>query len=560
MKLNKSCFTIFPFFFLILFQFQVSAQTTEDITSQIDALFAPYDSPDSPGASVAVLQKGKIVFKKGYGSANLEYDIPNTPSTIFHVASVSKQFTAFSILLLAEQGKLSLDDDIRKHIPEVPDFGKTITLRHLASHTSGMRDQWNLLSMAGWRMDDVITLEHVLKLVQKQKDLNFEPGSEYNYCNTGFTLLAEVVARVSGKSFTEFTQARIFEPLKMTNTLFYDDHEKIVKNRAYSYNNNNGVIKKSVLSFANVGATSLFTTAEDLCLWAMNFKELKVGSKDIIETMNTEHVLNNGETFSGALGQFVNRHNGLSQIQHGGSDAGYRSYIGRFPEQDFAVAVVSNYGRFNASGMALQVADLYLKDFYEAAEQVELEYKAHIQLSNKQMKKFCATYWNAANSYSRKIYLKNDTLRYFRGPGSESPLAPIGENEFQMMGVDVNLVVQFENRDAKKIMNVIINGGAPIMSEEFEPSNYSKKELAEFEGTYYSEELATSYTFEIQKEGLLVTHNRLSDFSLNPLKADVFLGNRWYFQNVIFVRDEEGKIKGIKVSSGRIRDLWMEKQ
>lgn len=202
---------------------------------RVDELFFAWDRKDTPGASVAVAKDGEILYKKGYGMANLEYDIPIGPSTIFHIASVSKQFTVFSILLLEDWGLLSLDDDIRKHIPEVPDFGTTITLRHLASHTSGIRDQWNLLAMAGWRLDDVITKEHVLKLVSRQKDLNFEPGEEFLYCNTGFTLLAEVVARVSSQSFADFTRENIFEPLKMNNTLFYDDHEKIVKNRAYSY-------------------------------------------------------------------------------------------------------------------------------------------------------------------------------------------------------------------------------------------------------------------------------------------------------------------------------------
>ncbi len=222
---------------------------------QVDEVFAPWDNNDTPGASVAIVKDGAILYKKGYGLANLEYDVPISPTSIFHIASISKQFTVFSILLLEKQGKLSLDDDVRKYIPEVPDFGKTITLRHLASHTSGLRDQWNLLSMAGWRMDDVITKEHILKLVSKQKELNFSPGDEYAYCNTGFTLLAEVVSRVSNMSFAEFTNAKIFEPLRMSNTLFYDDHEKIVKNRTYSYYSDSTGYKKSVLNFANVGAT-----------------------------------------------------------------------------------------------------------------------------------------------------------------------------------------------------------------------------------------------------------------------------------------------------------------
>ena len=219
--LFKSLFVLFFFNASPLF-----SQISESTEAKIDELFAQWDKISSPGATVAVTQNGKIVFSKGYGSANLEYDIPNQPSTIFHVASVSKQFTVFSILLLEADGKLSLEDDIRKHIPEVPDFGKAITLRHLAAHTSGMRDQWNLLAMAGWRLDDVITKKHVLTLISRQKELNFEPGEEYTYCNSGYTLLAEVVSRVSKKSFAEFTTERIFEPLGMTNSFFYDDHEK----------------------------------------------------------------------------------------------------------------------------------------------------------------------------------------------------------------------------------------------------------------------------------------------------------------------------------------------
>ncbi len=248
---NFAARLVISFLLLIgLFACQPSSKPEKPLNSpsqqtvEFDRLFTQFDDINKPGASVAVLQDGEIIFSKGYGSANLEYDIPVTPETMFHVASVSKQFTVFAILLLAEEGKLNFDDDIRQYIPEVPDFGHTITLRHLASHTSGMRDQWNLLRMAGWRLDDVITTEHVLKIVARQKELNFKPGEEFLYSNTGFTLLAEVVARVSGKSFAQFTQERLFTPLNMSNSLFYDDHQKIVSNRAYSYERKAMVTKK----------------------------------------------------------------------------------------------------------------------------------------------------------------------------------------------------------------------------------------------------------------------------------------------------------------------------
>ncbi len=560
------------YFLLVLvstFSVGLLSQNDPAVEKKIDQLFAEWDKTSSPGASVAVAQNGKIIFSKGYGSANLEYDIPNTPITIFHVASVSKQFTVFAILLLQEDGKLTLEDDIRKYIPEVPDFGKTITLRHLAAHTSGMRDQWNLLAMAGWRLDDVITKQHVLNLVERQKELNFDPGEEFTYCNTGYTLLAEVVTRVSKKTFAEFTKERIFEPLNMKNTLFYDDHEKIVKNRAYSYqpDGESEGFKKSVLSYANVGATSLFTTVEDLCLWAMNFKNPKVGTSQMITEMNTPAVLNNGDTFGGALGQFVTPYKGLHQIQHSGGDAGYRTYLSRFPDQDFAVAVFSNYGNFNPNQKALQVADIFLEKYFEQSESGEQDNnndgfrkRTTIQLSKKKLKKFEGNYWNEASSYSRKIYLKADTLRYNRGGNNESPIVPISENEFQMQNVTVDLIVKFENQKDRKKMIVTINDGEPIISEGYEPTQYKKEILEQFAGEYYSEELKTTYTFVAKEDHLLARHIRNSDFTLTPVKDDRFTANRWYFGNVSFVRNDQGNVTGIRVTSGRVRNLWFERQ
>ncbi|WP_111683970.1 serine hydrolase domain-containing protein [Winogradskyella tangerina] len=534
---------------------------TTDIEKKIDEIFKNYNDINKPGAAVAVVSKGEVVFKKGYGSAQLEYDIPVTPSTVFHIASVSKQFTVYSILLLEQQGKLSFDDDIRKHIPEVPDFGTTITLRHLASHTSGMRDQWSLLNLAGWRWDDVITKEHIMKMVKKQKELNFQPGEEYVYCNTGFTLLAEVVARISGKSFAEFTHENIFAPLKMNKTLFYDDHEKIVKDRAYSYYNQGGNYKKSVLSYANVGATSLFTTVEDLALWSMHLNRPKDDIKDIVSKMNTLAVLNNGSEFGGAYGQFVNDYKGLKQIQHGGADAGYRSYLGRFPEQDFAVMVFSNLAQANPTGLALQVADLFLEDQFEvqnSSDQNNQNQKddAFIVLSNKELKAFEGSYWNEPGSYARRIYVKNDTLMYNRGASNESKLAPVASNKFKMLNVGVDLYVDFTGSDNNKIMTVVINNEDPIISEEFTPPNYNATSLKEFAGSYYSEELSTTYDFIVKDDQLVGTHSRASDFGLSTAKPDVFIIGG----NIIkFLRDKDKSISGLTVTTGRVRNLFFER-
>jgi len=342
---------------------------------KIDQLLALVDRPDSPGAAVAVIQDGKTIYKKGFGSAQLEYEIPITPSTIFHVASVSKQFTAFAVAMLADQGKLSLDDDVRKHIPEVPDFGKTITLRHLIHHTSGLRDQWGLLRLAGVRWDDVMTLEHILTMVRNQKELNFDPGEERAYCNTGYTLLAETVARVTGQSFREWTQANIFEPLKMNNTHFHDDHEMLVPNRAYSYYPRAEAslgFRKAVLSYANVGATSLFTTVEDLAKWSNNFDTAHVGGPSVIKTMLESGGLNDdGQEWSNpayAFGLYLDEYRGLTAIAHSGGDAGFRSFLVRFPEQHFAVVILSNFANFEPFDVSFAVAELYLEAEMIAAE------------------------------------------------------------------------------------------------------------------------------------------------------------------------------------------------
>lgn len=529
-------------------------------SEKVDEIFTAWDSNTSPGASVAIVKDGAIIYKNGYGMANLEYDIPNSPSTIFHIASVSKQFTVFSILLLEEEGKLSLDDDIRKYIPEVPDFGETITLRHLASHTSGMRDQWNLLSMAGWRFDDVITKEHVMKLVEKQKELNFKPGEKYTYCNTGFTLLAEVVARISEQTFAEFTHNHIFEPLGMKSSLFYDDHEKIVRNRAYSYYADKNGYKKSVLSYANVGATSLFTTVEDLSLWAVNFSDLKVGSQSIVKKMNTLAVLNNGKTFGGALGQFVGQYKGVNEIQHGGADAGYRSYLTRFPDENISVIVFSNAAEFNPGGIAHKVADIYLKDKIEIEEKsVELEKKEvdKVVVSQEILNSYVGEY-ELQPGFIIKITETDGQLSAEATGQGVVTLSPISTTEFQVEQVEAKVEFVPESDGSVKLMK-LHQGGQIMDAPRTMDFDKGAVNLSEFEGTYFSEELSTSYEFVVEEGELKVRHSRLSDFTLTPTKQDFFSADAWFFGLVEFVRDADLQITGCKVTNGRVRNLKFQK-
>ena len=286
-----------------------------DVTAKVDKIFEQWNKPDSPGCALGIYQNGQIVYKRGYGMANLNDDIPITPATVFHVASMSEQFTAFSILLLAQQGKLSLDDDVHKYIPELPDFGERITLRHLMHHTSGLRDQWSLLGLAGWRYSqDLITDDDVMSVVTRQKELNFKPGEKYMYSNTGFTLLAIVVKRVSGISFREFTTKNIFEPLGMTHTHFRDDHEEVIKHDALGYEQDgkDKPFRMNLTNFDTAGATSLHTTVEDLQLWDENFYHPRVGGPALIQAMLERGKLNSGELQDYASGLVIRRLQGIA--------------------------------------------------------------------------------------------------------------------------------------------------------------------------------------------------------------------------------------------------------
>ena len=348
--------------------------THETLEAKVDQLFTEWNRPDSPGAALAVTKDSETIYKQGYGIANLEYDIPITPTTIFDIASVSKQFAAFAITTLAHEGALSLDDDIRTHLPDLPDFGYTITIRHLLHHTSGLRDWVQSLVIAGVAMEDVISFKHILKMARHQKALNFEPGEAYLYSNTGYNLLAEIVEKVTEDSFREWTDTNIFKPLAMTNTHFHDDHQMILKNRAYSYQVvENGAFKHAVNNTTALGSSSLYSTVEDLAKWILNFDDTQIGEQTVIAQMHQRGVLNNGEQISYALGLNIGEYRGLKTVGHSGSWRGFRSHLMRFPEQKFGVVILCNLDTFNPLGLAEKVADLYLADVLAPVEASEPE-------------------------------------------------------------------------------------------------------------------------------------------------------------------------------------------
>jgi len=537
-----------------------SPPAAESVEAKVDKIFAEWDKWDSPGASLAVLKAGQIIYKRGYGCAQLEYNIPIVPSTVFHVASVSKQFTAFAAALLASRGKLSLDDDIRKHLPEVSDFGKTITLKHLIYHTSGLRDQWEALSIAGWRLDDVITKEHILKMVGNQRELNFPPGEEHLYCNTGYTLLAEIVARVSGQSFPDWTAENIFKPLGMSNTHFHDDHEMIVKNMAYSYSpRKSGGFAKSVLSYANVGATSLFTTVEDLCRWIQNFEDSRVGGPDVIRRMQEPGVLNNGKTLDYAFGLTIGEHRGLRTVGHSGGDAGYRSHVVWFPDQDFGIAVLSNLGSVAPYQLALKVAEVYLADKMtpEKPKPGAAEPQS-VKVSRSLLDAYAGKY-ELQIGFLLVLTREGDKLTAEIPGDQKAELIPESETSFLIREFGGTLT--FERDKEGNVTGFLLQvEGEKIPAKKLAPPVLKAEALSEFSGDYRSPELQTSYTLFVKDGGLVAGHPRNPDTHLEPTDTDQFSGDNWWFGKVRFERDANKRITGFVLSGSRVRNLRFVKQ
>jgi CubicO group peptidase (beta-lactamase class C family) len=416
--------------------------TAQNHTARVDDLFRRWDSDTMPGAAVMVLHRGVPVHARGYGMADLEHNVRITPTTVFDIASVSKQFGAMAIALLEAEGRLSLDDDVRKYIPELHDFGRTITIRHLVHHTSGLRDWPGTLRMAGWDFQDVISFDQILRMAFNQRELNFVPGAEHAYSNTGYNLLAEVVQRVSGKSFAQFTDERIFHPLGMRATHFHDDHRMIVADRAESYTPGPGGWRGVADQLTALGSSSLFTTVEDLARWVDNFATGRVGGARLIARLHERGVLNNGDTIAYAFGQSVGSYRGVRVVAHTGSWAGFRTVLQRFPDNNLAVIILANTTDMNPSALAQRIADIYLADVLAPQPSVTPPMANPVQASNPgaavpwaptadQLAAYAGTFRSDELATSWTLLLRDNRLVATHFRAGAVPLQPTQPDRFQ---------------------------------------------------------------------------------------------------------------------------------
>lgn len=527
---------------------------------KIDSLFKRWDKNTSPGFAVGVVRNDSLIYAKGYGMANLEYNIPITPETIFHMASVSKQFTAYSIVLLARQGKLNLDDDIRKYLTWFPDLKQKITIRNLLNHTSGIRDQWQLLAIAGTRLDDVITEEQIVKILSKQQALNFKPGDEFSYSNSGFTMLGEIIKSVTGKTLRQFTDSAIFKPLGMNHTHFHDDYTEIEPNRAYSYGREKGHFTNAVLSYSNAGATSLFTNVDDMSKWLMNFYDHKVGDQQDIEQLTTKAVLNNGKVQDYAEGIVNDTYRGQKRYTHNGGDAGFRTSVSVFPDLKLGFIAFSNLGDVDPTYRTDQLANLFIRDpapKKTAAPKKYTNYDLAVLKDTVSIKKFTGDYLSDDGAHFG-YRLRKGKLYWITPYGSSNLLIKAEKDTFEMFA-DPNVKFLFSTNNKKEItVDESWTDGHRLLVK-YDTTSKPDKILQTYTGTYYSPELDCNYRIVLKDHKLVLTNAKYNDSPLRLMGDNHLSDDFWWMDNLNVLRDSKNKITGFEINSGRIRHVLFKK-
>jgi CubicO group peptidase (beta-lactamase class C family) len=520
----------------------------------VDQLFAQWAGPDSPGASIAVIENGKIIYSQGYGAANLEYGVPNSPATVFPLASVSKQFTALAIYLLVQDGKLSLDDDVRKYLPKLHDFGKVITIRQLLHHTSGVRDHWNLLILAGWRPEDHITDDDVARLLFQQTELNFAPGDRFLYSSSGYTLLTMVVKQVSGKTLPEFAKERIFDPLGMAHTHFQDDYGIVVKDRAYSYARQpDGKYQYVALS----SSSSLFSTVGDLARWDENFYTGEVGGPALLAQMQEKGKLNNGNEIDYASGLEIGKYRGLRTVEHAGGDAAYRTNILRFPDQRFSVVVLANAADVNATALSFKIADIYLEDRLQPTpDKPPLGDKPEVTIDPKVLDAYVGDYELQDELRPGFIvsFSKDKDHLVARATGQSSlPMYAVSNTAFRLRVVPAEVVFDDPTEGGKTQNAILHQDGASLPMRRILITQPTAERLKAYEGQFYSAELGVTYDVFV-RDGALKVHYPRGDIDLEPISNDAFAG-AFPIGSLKFVCGADGECNALSIDDGRVQNL-----
>jgi CubicO group peptidase (beta-lactamase class C family) len=538
----------------------------------VDALFATWDAPDSAGCALGVYRDGAIVYSRGYGMADLERAVPITPRSLFDLGSTSKQFTAASIVLLAEQGKLTLDDDVRLHLPEMPDYGTPITLRQLLNHTSGLRDYITLMTLHGSDIDDVTTPADALAMVVRQKQPNFQPGSEHLYSNTGYFLLSLVAERTSGSSLRDFTAAKIFKPLGMDRSFVLGRYDDVVEGRALAYSTRpDGSLRTDVSRWMQLGDGAVFSTVEELLQWDNQFHEPRIGGADLTEQLQTPGRLADGTVLDYGLGLVIEDYRGLRSVHHGGAWGGYRAQLMRFPEQRFTVALLCNLGEIDTSALARKVADVFLEAELESVpDDVEASpgtASAPVQgtqpsqaaeLPRAALAALAGNWRDPETRVVRVFAMDGDTLHLIN-PSARYAVRPRSDGDLELIDAPAAITLRLEAAvaDAPRRMHWMRAGSEGSLLEQLPVVTFAPAELARFAGVYYSDEIDARQRIEASAKGIIMHGPRAEPQALPLVAADEFASGATALR---FQRDSQGAVTGYEMDVGRVRGLVFSRQ
>jgi CubicO group peptidase (beta-lactamase class C family) len=529
---------------------------------QIDAVFAQYADSARPGCAVGVMRNGQAIHAKGYGLADVERGVAITPTTVFDIGSTSKQFAATSVILLELDGKLSLSDDVRKYVPELPDYGKPITIDNLLRHTSGLRDYTALLSLAGLEVEGVTTDEQALAVIARQRQLNFPTGSRYEYSNSGFFLLSVIVERVSGKPLAEFARERIFQPLGMNTARFRDKHAEIIANRALGYTADaeapEGTVrfKNALSNWEQTGDGGLHLSIEDLFRWDENFYQPRVGGSALIERLTQQGALDDGEKITYARGLFIDEYRGVPRVHHAGNWVGYNAMLARFPKQHTSVAILCNFEGAEASELSEKVADIVLADALKApASAKEAKKTAAKPIAHERL---LGSYFAARNETILNVIEQQGALILKIG-AMPLPLAATGPASFEVQGFPVKVDFSLKGKEPAHELQLRIGSDDSMTAARFVSAAPSVEQLQDYTGTFYSPELDVTWPLVID-QGKLAARDQQRKFEtklqpIEPAMKDAFSGEAGLLR---FTRDAAGKVTGFDLSASRMRGIRFE--
>jgi CubicO group peptidase (beta-lactamase class C family) len=534
-----------------------------------DQLFYPFSGEEVPGGVVGVIEHGEVVFSRAYGLANLTHDLPYTVSTPTNIGSVSKQFTAMAILLLEKEGKLSLDDDVRKHIPELPDLGQVVTLKNMLNHTNGFREVYNLMPMTGWKGEDELRRQEVIELLKRQEELQAAPGEEYNYNNSAFILLAEIVERISGQSFPEFMEEQVFGPLGMTSSTVRSTPAEIVPGASQGYVQDSTGYREAGDLYASYGAGGIYTTVEDFSKWLGNFSKPVVGGLEVANRLVTVDTLNNGDTMTYALGIGVSEFRGLKTYSHGGADIAHRAFLVYFPEIDAGVVAMSNNASFPSTDIAYEMAEFFFEDQMEpeeggkedpeGGEESKTTDSEEITVPEEILQSYAGNYLVEGMGLQMEFKVADGELTAHMEGQPEDILIPISESKFKIEGVEVTF--EFVRNEQGAVDGAVITqGGMTFKLERLAPYTPTVEDLQQLTGKFFSKELETFYTVELHDTTLVLLIRNTEDIELSSIAKDKYKGDVFFIGELVFQRDNSGEVTGFTASNGRTRGIRFQKQ